>query len=237
MSSDGSVPATITESVHGCREEPMSESAGVERDVADVVGDVGGARWWGFGYGAVSVIAGAVALAWPDVTVVVLAIVFGVQLFVLGLFRVVEAFAIPETSAAAKVLSVVVGLLSFIVGILCLRSPLQTVVVLTLVLGLFWLIHGIADIVIGVSRRDQPGRVWIIIGGVIGVLAGIVVLSSPQASAVTLAWLVGILLVLQGIVVLVVTLGRPRAIKSAPAPLESTTPIEATGGPARHSAG
>ena len=218
----------------------MSENAGVERDVADVVGDVGRARWWGFGYGAVSVIAGVIALAWPDVTVVVLAIVFGVQLFVLGLFRVVEAFAIPETSAAAKVLSVILGLLSFIVGVLCLRSPVQTVVVLTLVLGLFWLIHGVADIVIGISRRDQTGRIWIITGGVIGVIAGIVVLASPEASAVTLAWLVGILLVLQGIVVLVVTLGRRRATESAPTPpppVGSTTPIDATRGTARHPAG
>jgi hypothetical protein len=73
----------------------MAANARVDRDVADVVGDVGHARWWGLGFGVLSVIAGVIALAWPDATVVVVATVFGVQLFVLGIFRVVAAFVIP----------------------------------------------------------------------------------------------------------------------------------------------
>jgi uncharacterized membrane protein HdeD (DUF308 family) len=71
--------------------------------------------------------------------------------------------AIPDTSAAAKVLSVVLGVLSFIIGILCLRSTLQTVVVLALVLGAIWLIHGVVDIVIGISGRGEGGRGWTIV--------------------------------------------------------------------------
>jgi uncharacterized membrane protein HdeD (DUF308 family) len=217
----------------------MAENA--DRDVADVVGDVGRARWWGVGFGVLNVIAGLIALAWPDATVVVLAIVFGVQLFVLGIFRVVAALAIPDASAAAKVLSMVLGVLSFIVGILCLRSPLQTVVVLTLVLGAFWLIHGVVDIVIGISGRGEDGRGWTIVGGMIGVLAGIVVLSSPEVSAVTLAWLLGFLLVLQGIIVIIVSLtkGRPTepSLVSSADPIGSTTPRQATRDAARHAAG
>src|SRR3954453_8593182 len=86
----------------------------------------------------------------------------------------VRAFAIPDASSAAKVLSVVLGVLALIVGVLCLRSPQQTVVVLTLVLGAFWLIHGVVDIVAGIGGRGEAGRGWTIVGGVIGVLGGIV---------------------------------------------------------------
>jgi uncharacterized membrane protein HdeD (DUF308 family) len=97
------------------------------------------------------------------------------------------------------------------------------VVVLTLVLGGFWLIHGVVDLVAGIGGRGQPGRGWTIIGGMIGLVGGIVVLSSPQATAVTFAWLLGILLVLQGIIAIVVAFKLPRT--TAPA---STTRLGAT---------
>jgi uncharacterized membrane protein HdeD (DUF308 family) len=138
-------------------------------------------------------------------------------------------------------LSVVLGALSFIVGVVCLRSPLQTVVVLTLVLGAFWLIHGVADIADGVSGRGQPGRVWTIVSGVTALIGGIVVLSSPEASAVTLAWFLGILLLLQGIIAIVAAVGRTRSLETAPTssatPMASTGSMQATPDAARHAAG
>jgi len=219
----------------------MSESNETARDVADVVADVGKSRWWWVGYGVVNVIVGLLALAWPGATIVVLAIVFAVQLFVLGIFRIVLAFAIPDALPAAKVLSVVLGVLALIVGVLCLRSPQQTVVVLTLVLGAFWLIHGVVDIVAGIGGRGEAGRGWTIIGGVIAVVGGIVVLASPEATAVTLTWLLGILLVLQGILAIVVGFGRPRAAAPAPPspalPTGSTTRPVAAPDAARHASG
>jgi uncharacterized membrane protein HdeD (DUF308 family) len=117
----------------------------------------------------------------------------------------------------------------------------QTVVVLTLVLGAFWLIHGVVDIVLGVSGRGEDGRRWTIASGLIGVLAGIVVLSSPEVTAVTLASLLGFLLVMQGFTVIVVSFTRGRPPVSSPItsadPVGSTTPRQATRGAARHAAG
>jgi uncharacterized membrane protein HdeD (DUF308 family) len=230
----------------------MPENAYPVRDVADMVADVGGSRWWWAGYGVLNVIVGLLAIAWPGATIVVLAIVFAVQLFVLGVFRIVLAFAIPDASPAAKVLSVVLGVLALIVGVLCLRSPQQTVVVLTLVLGGFWLIHGVVDIVAGIDGRGQPGRGWTIVGGVVGLVGGIVVLASPEATAVTFAWLLGILLVLQGVIAIVVAVKLPRTTApatrssagaasrapSSPDPATgSTTRLGATPDAGRHASG
>jgi uncharacterized membrane protein HdeD (DUF308 family) len=217
-----------------------------------MVADVGGSRWWWAGYGVLNVIVGLLAIAWPGASIVVLAIVFAVQLFVLGVFRIVLAFAIPDASPAAKVLSVVLGVLALIVGVLCLRSPQQTVVVLTLVLGGFWLIHGVVDIVAGIDGRGQPGRGWTIVGGVVGLVGGIVVLASPEATAVTFAWLLGILLVLQGVIAIVVAVKLPRTTApatrssagaasrapSSPDPSTgSTTRLGATPDAGRHASG
>lgn len=137
-----------------------------------MVADVGRARWWWVSYGVLSVIAGLVAISWPDATLAFLAILFGVQLFILGIVRIVAALAIPDTSAAFKVLSVVLGILSLVFGVLCLRASVQTVVALTLVLGVFWLIHGVTDIIDGIGGRDRPGRAWTIVSGVVGVVGG-----------------------------------------------------------------
>ena len=174
-----------------------------ERDISEKVADVGASRWWWVAYGVLSILAGIAAMAWPGVTLLALAVLLAVQLFVLGIFRVVAAFAVPDTSTGMRVLAIVVGILSVIVGVICLRSPLQTIVVLTLVLGAFWLVHGLVEIVTGIAGRGDRGRAWTIVGGVIGVLGGIVVLSAPVTSAVALAWVLGVLLVVHGIVAVV----------------------------------
>lgn len=181
----------------------MAEGSSSGRDIADTMAEVGASRWWFGVYGVLSVLAGVVAIAWPGVTLFALAVLFAVQLFVLGVFRIVAAFAVPDTSAGMRVIAIVGGVLSVIVGVICLRSPFQTVIVLTLVLGAFWLVNGIMEIVAGIAAKGEHGRMWSIVGGLIGVLGGVVVLSAPIGSAVTLAWLLGVLLVAHGIVAII----------------------------------
>jgi uncharacterized membrane protein HdeD (DUF308 family) len=193
----------------------QQDRAGGTRDVAGRMADVGGSRWWWVLYGVLSVIAGISAIFWPGLTLLTLAVVFALQLFILGVFRIVAAFAMPDTSAGMRVLAIVAGILSIVVGVLCLRAPIATIALLTLVLGAFWLVNGIMEIVSGITGSTAEGRGWTIAGGVVGLLGGIVVLSAPVASAVTLAWLLGVILVLHGALALAVGLRRPAAAPDA----------------------
>ncbi len=172
-------------------------------DVADTVAAVGGSRWWLVAYGVLSVLAGVAALVWPGATLLAVAVLFAVQLFVLGIFRIVRAFSVPDTSAGTRVLGIVVGVLSVLVGVLCLRSPLQTIAVLTLVLGAFWLVNGILEVVAGIAGQGERSRAWTIVSGLIGVVGGILVLTLPIASAVGMAWVLGVLLVAHGLVAVI----------------------------------
>ena len=81
--------------------------------------------------GAVSVLVGVVVLVWPDVSVVVLAWLFGIQLIVAGILQLVAAFW-RDDGVAARVLLGLAGAFSILVGLLCLRGPLQTAVLLGL---------------------------------------------------------------------------------------------------------
>jgi uncharacterized membrane protein HdeD (DUF308 family) len=91
-----------------------------------------------------------------------------------------------------------IGIFSIIVGILCLRHIFQTVAALALILGIFWVISGIMDFFTGVFVRDMPRRGWVIFTGILGFIAGLIVLFQPGISLVTLAWVLGIWLIVYG---------------------------------------
>jgi uncharacterized membrane protein HdeD (DUF308 family) len=70
------------------------------------------------------VLAGLFVLAWPDRTIQVIAVLFGLQLVVAGIFRFVAALATDDESGGTRVLLALLGVLSFIVGLYALRNPL-----------------------------------------------------------------------------------------------------------------
>ncbi len=70
-------------------------------------------------------------------------------------------------------------------------------------MGAFWLVSGIMEIIAGIAGRGERGRTWSIVVGVIGVLGGIVILAAPVPSAVALAWVLGVFLIVHGVVVIV----------------------------------
>lgn len=80
-------------------------------------------------------------------------------------------------------LPLVQGILSIIVGILFLAKPVATSASAVLVLGLYWLIIGILDIV-GLFR-DRTAWGWKLFTGIIGILAGGLILSSFLGNSTT----------------------------------------------------
>lgn len=97
------------------------------------------------------------------------------------------------------------GIASLIFGIILLSWPGATLEVIMLLVGLWWLIQGIF-MIFGIFI-DRSGWVWKLIGGIIGVLAGILVLQHPYQAAVivpaTLALLLGILGLSMGIIMVI----------------------------------
>jgi uncharacterized membrane protein HdeD (DUF308 family) len=152
--------------------------------------------------GAVSVLVGVVVLVWPDVSVVVLAWLFGIQLIVAGILQLVAAFW-RDDGVAARVLLGLAGAFSILVGLLCLRGPLQTAVLLGLLVGATWVVTGIIGIVHAIGVGHDHGRGWGIASGILSTIGGAIVLLYPGASILVLTWLVGIVLLVTGLVVLV----------------------------------
>ena len=175
----------------------MSSSADATADQAhEMMKDV--ADHWGLivVLGVLSVILGLLAIAYPGATIVTVSIFFAAWLFVSGIFYLISSFT-RDGDTGSRVLSAILGVLSIIVGWALLRTPFQSVEVFIFVIGIFFLIQGVMTFIGAFARK--AGRNWGIASGILGIIAGIIVLTYPISSAVTLALIAGIWLVILGI--------------------------------------
>ncbi len=96
------------------------------------------------------------------------------------------------------------GIASVIVGAFLLFKPGMTLVLLIQVMGIFWLIGGIFRLIGIFMDKSMWGLK--LVGGIIGILAGISVLSYPLWSAVMVPAVFIIVIAVQGLIMGVVTL-------------------------------
>jgi uncharacterized membrane protein HdeD (DUF308 family) len=165
--------------------------------------------------GILSVIVGAVILAWPGISILVAAVAFGVYLLITGAAQVVFAFSL-HVSAGSRILLFIGGAASLILAVLAFRHFGQgyAVLLLAIWIGIGFIFRGVATTISAISDPVLPGRGWSIFIGVISLLAGIVVLASPFPSIVTLAIVVGVWFVVIGVFEIVSSFGIRKASKT-----------------------
>ena len=148
--------------------------------------------------GIASVVVGLLALFWPGQTIVVVAIVFAIWLFVSGIFQIVQAFA-HGLDGGSRALLIISGVISIILGLFALRSAFQAVEILTIFIGIAFVFRGLMGLIIGLSGSAQTGRGWNIFVGILLIIGGIVVFVWPAPSLLTICWVIGIWLVVLGL--------------------------------------
>jgi uncharacterized membrane protein HdeD (DUF308 family) len=164
---------------------------------------VGRAWGWILAFGVLSVLVGLAAIFWPGATLVVVAVVFAVQLIVAGVFRFAAAFAVPGETGWLRALQALLAILSFVVGVYLLGHVSLSLLVLALLLGFYWLFHGITELFVAVGHADLPGRAWMIVSGILSAVVGVVVLVAPGISLFALTLVLGVWLVVFGVIAIV----------------------------------
>jgi uncharacterized membrane protein HdeD (DUF308 family) len=170
----------------------------VRRDIGDELGRIGRHWGWLLFFGILMVIAGVFAVAWPGPTVVVLAILFGIQILVSGIFSFINAFATDE-SGGMRVWNVIIGILGIVIGLYAIRHIIVSVVALALLIGIYWVAYGISQIYSAIAHQEAPHRGWMGFIGALSVVAGVIVFMWPGISLVTLAFVLGFWLIVYGI--------------------------------------
>lgn len=161
--------------------------------------------------GVLSVVLGALVLFWPEATLDVIAVLFGLYFLVSGAVRVVTGLVTPLLGGL-RVLNILVGLLLFIAGVAAIRNPLASLTVLALFIGIAWIVEGIMSLT---EVESGGSRLYAIAYGIISIIAGVVVLFLPVSSLAALVVFGGVALVVLGIVEVVRAFsfgrGLPRA--------------------------
>ena len=155
-------------------------------------------EWWLLAVlGVVSLVCGVLAIVYPDVTLLAVGIIFGFYLLMAGVFELVDAIV---GDPASRALSAIVGVVALIAGLICLRRPGDSLLALVVVLGAFLIVTGVARLMRAFASVEHRG--WSLFSAVVDLILGVLILSWPDESLVTLAVFFGISLIVRGLVAL-----------------------------------
>jgi uncharacterized membrane protein HdeD (DUF308 family) len=92
-------------------------------------------------------------------------------------------------------LSLILGVLFIITGILVLRTPVESYLALSILFSVTFFVNGIFEIGYSVTnRKELDNWGWVLAGGVVDLLFGIWLMSSPLVSITVLPFFVGFML-------------------------------------------
>lgn len=191
--------------------------AGGNGEAAAAVVDRWRRRWmFPVVFGAAGVVLGVLVLVWPGHTVKALTFLFGVYLLLTGGYRFVAALQLKGVDAVARVVALVLAVLSVGFGLVCLARPFNAAATLALVVGAFWLASGALTAFGSWQRhRSALGRTPGMTGGFFAMFIGVLILLFPGASLVVLAWILGLWLIFFGATALAAGLAARKLLERA----------------------
>lgn len=149
--------------------------------------------------GILAVGLGVAVLAWPGKTLAVAGVLFGIYLVVSGVGYVFAAFG-THAGVAMRVLTFIGGIISVVLGFFCFRDELESIMLLGIWIGISWLFRGFTLLGAALSFDHLPARGWQAFSGVIIVIGGAVLITSPLGSIAVLALVAGCWLIAIGVV-------------------------------------
>ena len=119
-------------------------------------------------WGVLNLILGVAVLAWPGMSILAAAVLFGAFLVISGIAQVVAAFALDVTGGS-RVLLFISGALSVVLGVLAFRhfGEGYAVLLLAIWIGVGFIFQGVAEAGMAISHPLLPARGWHIFLGIL----------------------------------------------------------------------
>lgn len=171
--------------------------ASVEVRTVDVDEQVAmiGRVWWAIALlGLLSLIAGVILVFKPSHSLATLAVILGIFILIDGIAELFSSFGRAEGNRA---LAAIIGVLGIIVGLILIRHPTHAVAALGLVIGIWLVAAGVVRLIRAISEGISV--LWQSLVAAVEIIFGIVIVSDPHIGYATLAVLLGIWLILNGI--------------------------------------
>jgi uncharacterized membrane protein HdeD (DUF308 family) len=172
-----------------------------------------GRLWWLFGLvGLISVAAGVIFVAEPSNSIKALAVVFGIFALVDGIIELVMSFSHRTENRG---LAALLGVLGIVIGILLLRHTSHAVAAIGLLIGIWLVAAGVVRFMRALVSSAHP--VLQVAIALLEIVFGILVVSEPHIGYSTLAIIVGIWLIINGVIAIVMGF----AVRSARSELQA----------------
>jgi uncharacterized membrane protein HdeD (DUF308 family) len=160
--------------------------------------------------GIVIFVMGILLVSRPLPTIVVLVYLLGFYWFFDGIFTMLGSIR-GRKNHKDWGWGVFVGIISALAGIIVFSQPyISAVIGVTFVIymvAIMVLVSGMWSIITGIRLRKQIANEWsMILGGMLSALFALLLMSNPLMSAMTLAWLMGVIALIGGIVLIVISL-------------------------------
>jgi len=155
--------------------------------------------------GLCSVIFGILAFAWPGLTLVTLVLLYGGFALADGILAI--AAAIAGGHSAPRWWLAVMGLLGLAAGAVTFAWPGITALVLLMFIAFWAIATGIMQIVGAIKlRKEIDNELFLVLGGILSVVFGMVMLAQPGAGALALVLVIGGYAIVYGVLLIAFSL-------------------------------
>jgi uncharacterized membrane protein HdeD (DUF308 family) len=162
-------------------------------------------NWWLIVLrGVLAILFGIVAFVWPGPTLEVLVLFFGAYALVDGIFALAAGITGSGASGGVRWFLALGGIAGIIVGLITFFYPNITAVSLLYLIGAWAIVTGIFYVLAAVELRQVISNEWLLIlSGILSVAFGVLVFIYPQASALSILWLIAIYAIIYGVMLVV----------------------------------
>ena len=140
-------------------------------------------------FGIFIMILGLAAIANPLYASLGVALIFGWIVLLCGIVQIV--YAIQNRQTNRFWLKLLLGIFYLVAGVILIGNLFQSVLTLTLVLGLAIFVHGVFRVVLAFQLKPAPNWVWVLVSGIVGIILGILIWNRWPMNA---NWVLGLLL-------------------------------------------
>lgn len=163
--------------------------------------------------GTLDAVIGVLALAWPRITVLVLAVLLGIALLMAALLLIGFGWRIRSAGAGWGWWLIGLGIAALLAAALCLAHPGAGVAAIVLAMSAWFALSGIADLMVAAASREH--RAWFLVLGALSLIVAVVLLVDIGAAILTIALIVGVSFLLRAAGEIVLGLRLRTALRAA----------------------
>lgn len=159
-------------------------------------------NWWAVAIrGVAGIVFGVIALLMPSAALLTLAWLFAAYLLLDGAFAIVAAIRAAERHLRWGLL-LLEGVLDLVMGAIVWFFPAGAILAFVLITAGWALVTGALMLISSFRLHGTHGRLWLALGGVVSLIWGVLLASSPLTGAIVLTWWLGAYAIAFGVMLL-----------------------------------